>query len=867
MKKIISAFILLFSTAVLTAQPSPPTLIAPSNNATKQKANARLLWTTPVGAVRFHYQVDTVNTFNSAALLEDTITASQMYMNDQLFGKKYFWRVRAGNATVFGNWSSTYSYTVYEKPEVYSTGSNLLTSSIRVHQIIGAFVEYQMDTVNTFNSGAFRSFSSLYKDSASARYQNLHYNTKYYIRARAYHAKDTSPYTATTSHTTFGPLTVKPSIGSTVNNFNFDFQFGRTTATKDTVERVEFELDSSSNFNSPLLFTTVIDTTDILKSPASFPFLYGKTYHWRVRCLHAEDTSKWVQSRFTMFSFPMYNLSQVIGGRLNPSRPTITVTSGNGADYFIVMVDTVNTFANPIYTDTFSGVLNPAKQLPYLRYNRTHFFRVHAVRGTDTSASIIQQSTTIQSNALVTPYNWSVLSGVNETFWWQEIAGNNYEVEFDTTLAFNSWRKITRSGLTTDSTFIEGLAYGQKFYWRVRMTNPVDVSLWSAVREFTTKSYPAQLWPSDNQKDFIVKESLSCEVIDGTRLYEFYFSEDSLFNIYAVDTSTKVDMFGDIELPMGRNNLKYETKYFWKVRAIHSNDTSKWSPVWRFTTRKYLPPPVKPVLTSPANNVTGVPHTPYIVKLIWQLQADVEFEIHVAKNTNFNNLVLHGFTVGNTNNEMEIDSLEPRTTYYWRVRATNGDDTSAWSDVWKFTTLPAIRFPQLLSPDGVTNVSTNVTLDWEDIDGAKGYRYRLSTTPSFIGIPEVSVTQSEAQVNLLPNTNYYWIVLTYNDYFFTNYGFTAAFRTGNSTGIEGTSEVTTYSYPNPFSTEVVISSPDNTVQSIEFYNLQGQLCYSYTPANPALQNHTISGSNLAAGLYVVQVHTTNGLQTLRLIKE
>jgi hypothetical protein len=865
MNKTILTFVLLFCSLFIMAQPAAPTLIAPSNTATKQKVNTRLLWVTPVGATRFHYQIDTVNTFNSALLLQDTITNNEVYMDEQYFGKKYFWRVRAGNSSTFGNWSSAFSYTTYAVPSVYTTTGNILTSGIVVHQIMGSFVEYQFDTSKNFNSPAYRTFTSTYKDSAFTNFKFLKYNTNYYIRARGVHAKDTSPFTSTFNRKTLTAANYKPSSGSTQYNFSFPLEFNRTTASKDTTEKTELQIDSTALFNSPILYTSVSDTT-VVNMPSSFPLQYGKTYYWRTRCMHPEDTSAWVLSTFNMFTAPQFTLGPPVNNRLNPNQPILTVTGGVGTDFFIVSIDTVNTFTNPIYTDTFSGALNPTKQLPFVYFNRGIYFRLYAVRGSDTSLPATTYVGTVQGNTLSAPPSSITLPATQAVFRWQKVDGSNYEIEIDTAATFNTWRKITIDSITADSVLVHNLPYGKQFYWRVRMTNPVDKSPWTASRTFYTKATVTQLWPSDNAKNFIINESLSCEVIEGSLFYEFSFSEDSLFTSFSNDTSSQLDAFGDVDLPMARNNLKYLTKYFWKVRAINGADTSKWSKVWRFTTRKQLLAPTKPILISPAHKTEGLPFTPYLIKLKWQLQPDVDFELQIAKTLNFSNIVEIWYVLGNANDEIDIDSLAANTTYYWRVRATNGEDTSAWSDTWYFTTLPAIRAPFLLTPDGVTNVSTKPTLDWEDIDGATGYRFGISTSQTLSGVTEVTVTNSEAVVNLQPNTNYYWRVISFNNYYVTNYAFTASFKTGNATGIDNTPTIAAYCYPNPATNTITVSVPNNPITKVDIYNLQGQLCQIYLP-NTITSSNNININLLATGLYIAHIHTENATHTLRFTKE
>jgi hypothetical protein len=108
--------------------------------------------------------------------------------------------------------------------------------------------------------------------------------------------------------------------------------------------------------------------------------------------------------------------------------------------------------------------------------------------------------------------------------------------------------------------------------------------------------------------------------------------------------------------------------------------------------------------------------------------------------------------------------LSATTTYYWRVRSTNGcGGSSAWSAVSSFTTrgCTTLAAPTLSAPaNGATGVSPTAALDWTDVAGASGYEVQVATSSAFTTIvaSNTALTASNWTVSpaLSPNTTYYW---------------------------------------------------------------------------------------------------------------
>lgn len=110
--------------------------------------------------------------------------------------------------------------------------------------------------------------------------------------------------------------------------------------------------------------------------------------------------------------------------------------------------------------------------------------------------------------------------------------------------------------------------------------------------------------------------------------------------------------------------------------------------------------------------------------------------------------------------------LDQATTYYWKVEASDGDETST-SDIWSFTTQegsnrPPIK-PQDPRPmDGAKDIQINPTLSWssEDPDGDTiDYTVYLSTNSSSEPLEYKARGKSlSISSNLSSGVTYYWNV-------------------------------------------------------------------------------------------------------------
>jgi large repetitive protein len=177
-------------------------------------------------------------------------------------------------------------------------------------------------------------------------------------------------------------------------------------------------------------------------------------------------------------------------------------------------------------------------------------------------------------------------------------------------------------------------------------------------------------------------------------------------------------------------------------------------------------PPSNPKLRSPANNALT---TNYVPKLTWS-QSSLpsgtvfkEYQLQVARDKGFTDLAFERFLTDRTAPSYVVQSgeLQPNTTYYWRVRASNTiGHLSNWSK--PFTLRAALLPASLTEPaEGVTALTPRPPFKWSAVDGSDSYTIQISVKSNFstlfLSAKPVETAYTPAK-SLPQNRTIYWRV-------------------------------------------------------------------------------------------------------------
>lgn len=175
-------------------------------------------------------------------------------------------------------------------------------------------------------------------------------------------------------------------------------------------------------------------------------------------------------------------------------------------------------------------------------------------------------------------------------------------------------------------------------------------------------------------------------------------------------------------------------------------------------------PLTAPVLITPTNGQTSTTITPTLSwgpvtganDYLYQLTDDPNFVLNVQTGNTFNT-------------SQSMGPLSGSTTFYWRIRASDGMQTSPWSATWSFTTAPGpLIFPQptlWLPPDNsFDQEAPQITLNWDDVSGANKYDVKYSENANMSSATNHVASNSIYTISGLTFQNtYYWQVRAKND--------------------------------------------------------------------------------------------------------
>ena len=267
-----------------------------------------------------------------------------------------------------------------------------------------------------------------------------------------------------------------------------------------------------------------------------------------------------------------------------------------------------------------------------------------------------------------------------------------------------------------------------------------------------------------------------------------------------------------------------------------------------------------PTLYSPADNLTGA----------WTRQ-DFQwtkvtnatgYTFQIDTTASFDSPLLYEATQSSTSSTYQSrihNNMRYGTTYYWRVRAYNATDTSAWSTIRQLLTTDRVV---LDSPSNDTSSTSGwysrQEFSWRNSKGSTSYILQLDTTPDF----NSPILRSFTKTNSQSNTDTY-VSYVVNDmrYGTMHYWRVCAINTVDTSGWSDTWQFHT-------TDRVVLNSPSNnttgtdskyTRQEFQWRNSKGSSSYilqlDTTPDfnSPILRSFTKTNSQSNTDTYVSYV--------------
>ncbi len=460
-------------------------------------------------------------------------------------------------------------------------------------------------------------------------------------------------------------------------------------------------------------------------------------------------------------------------------------------------------------------------------------------------------TTTDGKPAHVSPANAATSVSLNPTIDWGIVSGVNlYQYEYSADSIFSSATPVGTG--TTSQAGLVSLSYGQTYYWRVRSCHTNDTSDWSTPWSFTTLyqlTSPVVLSSPANGTTGLAATTttLQWQSYATAVFYEYMYADNSSFTGAVSGTAVSTSQVTSTLLP--------GTTYYWKVRANNGSGYSPWSASWTFATSGLE----IPILISPTN---GANSQPVSVALDWADASSATFyEYEVDDDIMFGSPLSNGSVTSSTTT---VGSLAFNSTYYWRVRSSDGSNFSPWSSTWSFTT-ETLLAPVLVSPaNGATNQPLTLTLNWDDVAAANSYEYYYDTDIAFSNPVHAIVTVSEVSISgLSNNVTYYWKVRSSDGVQYSVFTSPWSFTTTTGVWIDESATLASM-FPNPAIDYTMLTFADASERVIRIFDMNGRLMSSTSTTDKQMQLELVS---LPAGAYQITVSDYSNTQTLRLIKQ
>ena len=394
----------------------------------------------------------------------------------------------------------------------------------------------------------------------------------------------------------------------------------------------------------------------------------------------------------------------------------------------------------------------------------------------------------------VSPANGGLTTDYTPTLQWTNTAGigGNYDIEVATDPSFGAY--IIDSNYTfAGNTYTLGVVLdpAKTYYWHVQARDSLSaVSGWSITFTFRTAVTPPTM--TDPPDSTILQNNRPTfkwtSVLNATG-YNLQVSTTTAFstvilNVTLPYTATQYTPTAD---------LPANTTLYWRVRTLNSiYGPSDWAPGPignYFTISQTALQPSAPVLTQPANGKLTDDYTP---RLVWKASSIPSattfdyYEVQITTDKTFagmdpvsiicspptciddTSVTTQVMDTSTGTSYFDVpdpgSTLNPATTYYWRVRAYNhlggNNYYGNWSSVFSLRTTLAQVDP-LISPADLSDLTDNrPTFDWTPVTSAVSYNIQISGSPTF-GTLLINIGTSrpyKPAVSLPANKTLYWRV-------------------------------------------------------------------------------------------------------------
>ncbi|MDQ7815668.1 MAG: fibronectin type III domain-containing protein [Melioribacteraceae bacterium] len=770
--------------------PDPVATAAANIGQTSFSAN----WNAANGASKYFIDVATDNLFEHPVAgwsdldVGDVLTKT---VNSNLTpGTNYYYRVRAFNTSGLSGNSNIISLITAPIAPVATAGTNSATGSFSANWNVTATATGYLLDVSTdagFGAGTFvtgyngRDVGDVLTFSVSS---NLNSGSTYYYRVRAYNAGGTG----TNSNTiTYGTKPVSPiaSAPTLITSTSFSANWNSTPGA------IGYRLDVStaSDFSSFVDFYNDRNVDNVLTFSVT-GLNSNTTYYYRVRAYNDYGTGS-SSSYITTLTAPAAPVSDAASGIATTEFSANWQTSAGATGYFLDL-STASNFSTFISGFNGKDVGNVTSYLVSgLLSGTTYYYRLRGYNSGGASPNSNDQTVLTLSSPPVALTATGITATAFDANWTASTAATGYKLDVSTDPLFGALNFV---GLFNDKDVgnvltqnVTGLTAGTTYYYQIRSYNGSGTDGNSSVITVTTIP-PA---PAEQAATSITSNSFfaNWNASTGANGYYLDVATDGGFGGGAFVSGYQNLDVGNVTT-YSITGLNAGTQYYYRVRGYNLAGTSSNSGTASPVTSAGIP---KPPASSPASAVAATSFNAN-----WVASAGAtSYRIDVSTHSNFSDFVTDwdNAVLGNVTTISVNANINSGTTYYYRVRAVNGSETSDNSSIITVTTIPPA--PVEAAASEVTN--NGFKANWNTSTGTSGYRLEVSTANDFSSFVagyqnlDAGNTTSYTVNGLIGGTTYYYRIKAYN--------------TGGTSGVSGTT------------TQATDADPEGTVNATSVSNI------------------------------------------------
>lgn len=828
-----------------------PTLTSPASGANLSRFSTTLTCSVVSGATGYQFQLDTQSSFNNPPFFMAISTFSGAASPVLRIGKAYFWRVRCFNGSDTSAWSGSRSFSVVSgnlnlfTPSNNSTGNIVDLRSANLGLDTGITYQFEVDTTSTLSSPFKRNMTTstnVFVDSVF-----FTFNQTLYWRARCFNALgDTFQWSPTWKYTTASGVfwNTSPFVFSVDPMYLVNWTYAG-------LARIHVQLDTNLNFNTPKLQEHFVRNGIIQDTFANLSF--GKNYYVRLRGYYGNSQSAWSAVQAIQIKNTVTILDPNNGQTINSLTPGFSWSQMRGVSFQIQLYSDMAKSA--ILVDTITTLSNYVSNAE-LKLNTQYPWRIRAFHALDTLPWAERNFTIFSGKVNISAPTNSATTSVRPRFSFLKFSwATAYVMEIDTGSVWPSspsahYIRLDTFSSTGNNLFADtSLLYGQKYIWRVyalKGQEPAEPS----IQSFSTFSAPTNYNPPNNFVGTGPQTNGLVNGISGSTFMEWQLDTSNLFNsplaTSGVDPHVPDDFEPKYVLIEMAGDLRFHTKYFWRTRCINAVDTSNWSAAFNFITTQEV------WLSSPSNGAVNVPLK---AKLDWGLQGsnfNSRYQYQLATDSLLDTKPIISLPKDEIS-EVDVNLLHG-TRYFWRARVLHDKDTSRWSVINYFNTIPppVIGVPTLVSPaQGALNIPlTPIILSWNFSNNATSFDIEVSTAADFstINASGNAVGNASQFSGMQAKTRYYWRVRGRNGSF-TSAWATRWFETLASNSVN---ELVTHEnrqvFPNPAHLFFTIRCEGEF--SVQVSDINGKIIFD---KSQILDEIELTTDRWQAGIYFVKI--------------